>query len=75
MAQAIAQLKAGDYTQAPVALGSNRVIVKVDAVCPTQILPYDKVKDAIRQQLDVTQQQKATDAVVGKLTKDAKIEH
>ncbi|XRD86217.1 peptidyl-prolyl cis-trans isomerase [Dyella acidisoli] len=74
LAQAIAQLKAGGYTQAPVTLGTSRVIVKLDAVRPTQILPYDKVKDAIRQQLEASQQQQATDALVGKLTKDAKIE-
>jgi len=74
LAQAITQLKAGEYTQAPVALGTGRIIVKVDAVRPTQIQPYDKVRDAVRQQLEVARQQQATNGLVGKLMKDAKIE-
>jgi peptidyl-prolyl cis-trans isomerase C len=74
LAQALTQLKAGEYTRTAVAIGSGRVIMKLDAVRPTQLQPYDKVKDQVRQQLEAAEQQKATSVLVAKLIKDAKIE-
>jgi peptidyl-prolyl cis-trans isomerase C len=74
MAQALAQLKVGEYTRTAIAIGSGRVILKLDAMRPTQFQPYDKVKDQVRQQLEAAEQQKATAVLVARLVKDAKIE-
>jgi hypothetical protein len=74
LAQALAKLAAGGVAQNPVLLGESRVIVKLDAVRPVQIQPYDKVKEQVRQQLEAAEAQKATAAVVEKLAKAAAIE-
>jgi hypothetical protein len=74
LAQVLTQLKPGEYTRTAVAIGSGRFFMKLDAVRPTQIQPYDKVRDQVRQQLEAAEQQKATKTFVDKLVKDAKIE-
>lgn len=73
LAREIATLPAGAASAAPVEVGSQRYIVKVDAVRPTQVPAYDTAKPAIRQALEAVELERATVAVVGNLLKTAKV--
>ncbi|MBM5588884.1 peptidylprolyl isomerase [Burkholderia pseudomallei] len=73
MAKAMANLKAGEYTQTAVALGDARVIIKMNDVRPTRILSYDEIKSALRQQLEAAERQKATDTLVQQLLNEATV--
>ncbi|KWF95453.1 hypothetical protein WL93_00115 [Burkholderia diffusa] len=73
MAQAMANLKAGDYTLTPVALGDARIIIKMDETRPTKILSYDQIKEELRRQLEAAERQKATSTFVQQLLKEATV--
>ncbi|WP_080407700.1 peptidylprolyl isomerase [Burkholderia ubonensis] len=73
MAQALANLKKGEYTQTPVTLGDARVIIFMNDVRPTKILSYDQIKGELRQQLEAAERQKATNALVRQLLKEATV--
>jgi len=73
LAREIAALPAGGVSAAPVEAGSQRFIVKVDAVRPTQIPAFDAVKPAIKQALETAELERATVQVVGALLKNAKV--
>ncbi|KWA07863.1 hypothetical protein WT37_26615 [Burkholderia territorii] len=71
IAQALEGLKAGEYTQTPIVLGNARVIVKLDDVRPTKIRPYDRVKDELREQMEMVERQQAVQTLVQRLVKEA----
>jgi peptidyl-prolyl cis-trans isomerase C len=73
LAREIAALPAGGVSAAPVEAGGQRYIVKVDAVRPTQVPPFDTVKPAIKQALETAELERATVQVVGGLLKTAKV--
>lgn len=73
IAQAIASLPEGAITPAPVALGERRYLIKVDAVRPTQIPPFDTAAPGIRQALQAQALERATLALVTGLLSKAKI--
>lgn len=73
LAREIAALPAGGVSAAPVEAGSQRFIVKVDAVRSTQIPAFDAVKPAIKQALETAELERATVQVVGTLLKNAKV--
>lgn len=69
----IAALGVGATSAAPVEIGSQRVIIKVDAVRPTQVPAYDTVKPAIKQAMEAAELERTTVQVVGGLLKTAKV--
>lgn len=73
LAREIAALPPGAVSAAPVEVGNQRYIVKVDAVRPTQVPAFDAVKPAIRQTLEASELERATVQVVGGLLKQAKV--
>lgn len=73
LAREIAALAVGATSTAPVEVGSQRYLVKVDAVRPTQVPAYDVVKPAIRQALETAELERVTVQVVGGLLKQAKV--
>ncbi|PLT18886.1 peptidyl-prolyl cis-trans isomerase [Ralstonia mannitolilytica] len=73
VAREIAALAPGAASAAPVEAGSQRYVVKVDAVRPTQVPSYDAVKPAIKQALETAELERATVTVVGGLLKNAKV--
>lgn len=73
VAREIAALALGATSAAPVDVGSQRFIVKVDAIRPTQVPAYDAAKPAIKQALEAAELERATVAVVGGLLKSAKV--
>jgi parvulin-like peptidyl-prolyl isomerase len=73
VAREIAALGVGATSAAPVEIGSQRVIIKVDAVRPTQVPAYDTVKPAIKQAMEAAELERTTVQVVGGLLKTAKV--
>ncbi|NKA93513.1 peptidyl-prolyl cis-trans isomerase [Ralstonia solanacearum] len=73
VAREIATLPIGAVSTAPVEIGAQRVIVKVDAVRPTQVPAYDTVKPAIKQALESAELERVTVQLVGGLLKQAKV--
>jgi parvulin-like peptidyl-prolyl isomerase len=73
LAREIATLGVGATSAAPVEVGNQRVIVKVDAVRPTQVPTYDTVKPAIKQALETAELERSTVKLVGGLLKQAKV--
>ncbi len=73
LAREIAALGTGATSTAPVEVGSQRYIVKVEAARPTQVPGYDTVRPAIRQALETAELERVTVQVVGGLLKAAKI--
>jgi len=73
VAREIAVLGPGATSTAPVEAGSQRYIVKVDAVRPTQVPAYDVAKPAIKQALETAELERVTVQVVGGLLKQAKV--
>ncbi|MDO3617326.1 peptidyl-prolyl cis-trans isomerase [Ralstonia pseudosolanacearum] len=73
VAREIAALPIGGVSTAPVEIGAQRVIVKVDAVRPTQVPAYDTVKPAIKQALETAELERVTVQLVGGLLKQAKV--
>ncbi|AXV93874.1 MULTISPECIES: peptidylprolyl isomerase [Ralstonia solanacearum species complex] len=73
LAREIAALAVGATSTAPVEVGSQRYLVKVDAARPTQVPAYDVVKPAIRQALETAELERVTVQVVGGLLKQAKV--
>ncbi len=73
LAREIAALGIGATSTAPVEVGSQRYIVKVEAARPTQVPAYDTVKPAIRQALESAELERVTVQVVGGLLKQAKV--
>ncbi|MDC6180557.1 hypothetical protein C2I33_21560 [Ralstonia solanacearum] len=73
LAREISTLQPGAVSAAPVEAGSQRFIVKVDSVRPTQVPAFDAVKPAIRQALETAELERATVQVVGGLLKTAKV--
>lgn len=65
LAREIAALAVGATSTAPVEVGSQRYLVKVDAARPTQVPAYDVVKPAIRQALETAELERVTVQVVG----------
>ena len=58
----------------PVQVDDAFWILRVDAKRPTQIPPYDQIKDVLRKQLEQVEVQKATTQVVVDLMKNARIQ-
>ncbi|MHA6839074.1 peptidyl-prolyl cis-trans isomerase [Ralstonia pseudosolanacearum] len=73
LAREIAALGTGAASTAPVEVGSQRYIVKVEAARPTQVPGYDTVRPAIRQALETAELERVTVKVVGGLLKQAKV--
>ncbi|BCM09659.1 peptidylprolyl isomerase (plasmid) [Ralstonia solanacearum] len=73
LAREIAALGTGAASTAPVEVGSQRYIVKVEAARPTQVPGYDMVRPAIRQALEAAELERVTVKVVGGLLKQAKV--
>ncbi|AXW08980.1 hypothetical protein CJO82_23555 (plasmid) [Ralstonia solanacearum] len=73
LAREIAALAVGATSTAPIEVGSQRYLVKVDAARPTQVPAYDVVKPAIRQALETAELERVTVQVVGGLLKQAKV--
>ncbi|MHA6828705.1 peptidyl-prolyl cis-trans isomerase [Ralstonia pseudosolanacearum] len=73
LAREIAALAVGAASTAPVEVGSQRYLVKVDAARPTQVPGYDTVRPAIRQALEAAELERVTVQVVGGLLKQAKV--
>ncbi|MCT7313275.1 peptidylprolyl isomerase [Ralstonia sp. CHL-2022] len=73
LAREIATLGVGATSAAPVEVGSQRIVVKVDAVRPTQVPAYDTVKPAIKQALETAELERSTVKLVGGLLKQAKV--
>ncbi|KFX77703.1 peptidyl-prolyl cis-trans isomerase [Ralstonia solanacearum] len=73
LAREIAALGIGATSTAPVEVGNQRYIVKVEAARPTQVPAYDTVKPAIRQALESAELERVTVQVVGGLLKQAKV--
>ncbi|MGA3891785.1 peptidylprolyl isomerase, partial [Ralstonia nicotianae] len=73
LAREIAALGTGATSTAPVEVGSQRYIVKVEAARPTQVPGYDTVRPAIRQALETAELERVTVKVVGGLLKQAKV--
>ncbi len=73
LAREIATLAVGAASTAPVEVGSQRFLVKVDAVRPTQVPAYDTVRPAIKQALETAELERVTVQVVGGLLKQAKV--
>lgn len=73
LAREISTLPSGGVSAAPVEAGSQRYIVKIDAVRPTQVPAFDSVKPAIKQALEAAELERATVQVVGSLLKTAKV--
>ncbi|MGA4084420.1 peptidyl-prolyl cis-trans isomerase, partial [Ralstonia nicotianae] len=71
LAREIAALGIGAASTAPVEVGSQRYIVKVEAARPTQVPGYDTVRPAIRQALETAELERVTVQVVGGLLKQA----
>ncbi|MGF2481841.1 peptidyl-prolyl cis-trans isomerase, partial [Ralstonia pseudosolanacearum] len=67
LAREIAALGIGATSTAPVEVGSQRYIVKVEAARPTQVPGYDTVRPAIRQALETAELERVTVQVVGGL--------
>lgn len=73
LAQAISTLPAGAVSPQPVVWNARRYLVKVDAVRPTQVPPYDAAAPGIRQALQAQALERATVALVTSLLTKAKI--
>ncbi|KJJ97308.1 signal peptide protein [Burkholderiaceae bacterium 26] len=73
LAREISALQLGATSAAPVEVGNQRYIVKLDAMRPTQVPAYDAVKPAIKQALETAELERATVQVVGNLLKTAKV--
>jgi len=73
-AQSITKLSPGSVTQEPIAWNNAYIILKLDAVRPFKAMPFDKVKDDVRREIENEQSRKATAALVDRLVKEAKIE-
>ncbi|BCL90912.1 peptidyl-prolyl cis-trans isomerase [Ralstonia pseudosolanacearum] len=73
LAREISTLQPGAISAAPVEAGSQRYIVKLDAMRPTQVPAFDAVKPAIKQALETAELERATVQVVGNLLKTAKV--
>jgi parvulin-like peptidyl-prolyl isomerase len=73
LAREIAALQPGAVSTVPIESGSQRYIVKLDAVRPTQVPAFDSVKPAIKQALETAELERATVQVVGGLLKNAKV--
>jgi len=74
LATALTQLPEGAASAAPVQVDDAFWILRVDAKRPTQIPPYDQIKDVLRKQLEQVEVQKATTQVVVDLMKNARIQ-
>ncbi|MBK3786652.1 peptidyl-prolyl cis-trans isomerase [Paraburkholderia aspalathi] len=74
VAQAITQLPAGGVTPTAIAVGNERVIVKLDAKRPVQVPAFDQAKDTIRQQLQTLALEQASAKFTGGLLKGAVIQ-
>jgi len=73
IAEAISTLPAGAVSPVPVAWNERRYLVKVDALRPTQVPPYDAAAPGIRQALQAQALERATVALVTSLLTKAKI--
>ncbi|MGA4047919.1 peptidylprolyl isomerase [Ralstonia nicotianae] len=73
VAREISTLQPGAISAAAVEAGSQRYIVKLDAMRPTQVPAYDAVKPSIKQALETAELERATVQVVGGLLKTAKV--
>ena len=73
VAREISTLQPVAVSAAPVEAGSQRYIVKLDAMRPTQVPAYDAAKPAIKQALETAELERATVQVVGSLLKTAKV--
>jgi len=73
VARDIATLGVRAASAAPVEVGNQRIIVKVDAARPTQVPAYDTVRPAIKQALETAELERVTVQVVGGLLKQAKV--
>ena len=73
VAREISTLQPGAVSAAPVEAGSQRYIVKLDAMRPTQVPAYEAVKLTIKQALETTELERATVQVVSSLLKTAKV--
>ncbi|MFL9998758.1 peptidyl-prolyl cis-trans isomerase [Paraburkholderia sediminicola] len=74
VAQAMTQLPAGAVTPSAIAVGNERVIVRLDEKRPTQVPAFDRAKDTIRQQLQALALEKASVRFTASLLKDATIQ-
>ncbi|WP_212085281.1 peptidylprolyl isomerase [Burkholderia ambifaria] len=73
MARAVVALHPGEYTKAPVSVGNELVLVKLDATQPTSVPAYDQVRDTLRASMQAQAQGDAFDALVESLARHATI--
>ena len=74
VAQALVALPTGGVSQSLIPVASRYVLLKLDAMRPTQIPAYDVAKAQLRQQLEAAESQKAISTAVEVLLRQAKIE-
>jgi parvulin-like peptidyl-prolyl isomerase len=67
VAKVVMQLPVGANSLTAVAAEDMQVIVKLEAKRPTQVPPFDDVKESIRKQLQAQAQERAIDALVSGL--------
>ncbi|WP_157648897.1 peptidyl-prolyl cis-trans isomerase [Burkholderia ubonensis] len=75
VARELTKLRPGEYSKKPVALGTTRVLVKLDATHPTVAPTYEQARDALRQSLQEQAREEAFNALVSSLEKRAVIMH
>ncbi|VWB17084.1 peptidylprolyl isomerase [Burkholderia latens] len=73
VARALVKLRPGQYTRTAVPVGSNRVLVKLDATRPTTVPPYAQVQDSLRKSMQAKRQDDAFGALVDSLAQKAVI--
>lgn len=73
IAQALSSLPAGTVSPAPIVWNERRYLIKVEAVRPTQVPPFDTAAPGIRQALRAQALERATLALVTRLLAKAKI--
>jgi parvulin-like peptidyl-prolyl isomerase len=74
LVEALVKLPQGGVTTAPVQVGDQYWVLRVDEKRPTQIPEFDKIKDVLRHQLEQVAAEKATAQVVVDLVKNARIQ-
>ncbi len=74
IAEAIAQLHAGQVTAKPIGFDGRYWLIKLDEVRPTQVPDYGKASVPLREMLERAALEQATAELVARLMKSAKIE-
>jgi parvulin-like peptidyl-prolyl isomerase len=73
IADAIVKLPAGAVSAAPIVVGNQRYVIKVDEVRPTVVPKFEAVKPSLQAALERQELERATAHLVAGLIKNAKI--